>query len=330
MLTFEDLKARGEAALHDAKTNELQESLTLDFKSQSGGSEGKLFADGKLTREGKASLAKALSAFSNSAGGLIVFGVNCRPVDGVDRVQDLEPISNWQRAYSDVSSAVGDLLQPRNELIDVQGFPSDQGGDLGYIAVNVPRSERRPHRSEASGQKQYYKRSGAASYAMEHYDIEDAFARRVAPALSIHHEWSTLTRGSGPEGIEASVLLAILVANNGSASAKHVTMTLRHGQSATLGLGQHMVEGNDVSSANGMVTYSAPSDYVIHPGQTRSFQRFMFVIRKSHDGTIWISNVRSTSAILSCRFDVYSESAQPTGRDLELTPADFSAAFRDL
>ena len=106
---------------------------------------------------------------------LDVIGVICKPIDGIDAASELDPIPNWKRALSDVSSAVGDLLQPKNDGINVQGFPSSAADADGYLLIEVPRSKRRPHRCEARGAKQYFKRSGSGSYAMEHYDIEDAF-----------------------------------------------------------------------------------------------------------------------------------------------------------
>jgi hypothetical protein len=48
------------------------------------------------------------------------------------------------------------------------------------LAIAVARSERRPHRNEF-GEKQYFKRIGDSSIAMEHYEIEDSLGDLRVP-----------------------------------------------------------------------------------------------------------------------------------------------------
>ncbi|MER8744006.1 ATP-binding protein [Mesorhizobium sp. M1004] len=90
-----------------------------------------------------------------------MFGIGCRKnSDGADGATALEP-NPEPVALSVVSSAVGDLLHPKNDGIRVAGFASNADQNAEFIVIDVPRSERRPHRSD---QKQYYKRAGSSSY----------------------------------------------------------------------------------------------------------------------------------------------------------------------
>ncbi|MER9236869.1 ATP-binding protein [Mesorhizobium sp. M0622] len=71
-MTFDEAIVGGEALLQESILQEAQETLQLDFKGSAVGKPGALFNDeGKLTKDGRRSLAKAMSAFSNSAGGLL-------------------------------------------------------------------------------------------------------------------------------------------------------------------------------------------------------------------------------------------------------------------
>jgi hypothetical protein len=170
-MTFDEAIAGGEALLQESILQEAQETLQLDFKGSALGKPGALFtSDGKLIKDGRRSISKALSAFSNSAGGLVVIGVDCRANgEGADIAQALDPVPNWKAALSAVSSAVGDLLQPKNDGIRVEGrqSPNSQPSDRWWKqtvevlhrvaararslevllchAAHVPRSERRPH-----------------------------------------------------------------------------------------------------------------------------------------------------------------------------------------
>src|SRR5688500_14539224 len=96
----------GEEALQEAIEVGLQESLTLEFQGSN------YFSDGVLTNDGRGGLAKVLSAFSNSAGGVIVIGVDSRKKEGVE-VAMLQPLVSLERCLTSVNSALGELLQPR-------------------------------------------------------------------------------------------------------------------------------------------------------------------------------------------------------------------------
>lgn len=146
-MTFEEFMEGKEPLLQEAILLEMQETLTLDFKGAAYLKPGALFtADGKITKDGRRSIAKALSAFSNSAGGVLVIGVDCRSTpDGNDCAQSLDPVPSWEIAVSALNSALGDLIQPKSDLIRVAGFASSEKPGFGYLFVDIPRSERRPH-----------------------------------------------------------------------------------------------------------------------------------------------------------------------------------------
>jgi hypothetical protein len=89
---------------------------------------------------------------------------------------------------------------PRHDGIRLAAVRSEQQSGAGYLLVYVERSERRPHRCEATGEGRYFKRAGDNTFPMEHYDIEDAFRRASLPDLAM--KWSLVWHGgtSGPEG----------------------------------------------------------------------------------------------------------------------------------
>ncbi|WP_192251522.1 AlbA family DNA-binding domain-containing protein [Mesorhizobium caraganae] len=269
-MDFDELVARGEALLAEAIKAEMQEGLTLDFKSPGVGQQAPVFnAQGKLTKEGRAALAKALSAFSNSAGGVLMFGVDCRKnSEGVDCANALEPIPDWKAALSAVNSAVGDLLQPKHNGIRVAGFPSSTDQNSGYLVIEVPRSDRRPHRSEASDQKQYFKRSGSSSYVMEHVDIEDAFRRVSVPDLELKTKW----RRHSYAGAQAQFQLEFWLENVGEATAFFPAIQLHVQRSFDAGFPNHMLGVHREQVADGQMSYGN-SEFVIHPGQTRIIEK---------------------------------------------------------
>jgi predicted HTH transcriptional regulator len=154
------------------------ETVDLEFKRKEDSSHGAAMPS-DLKRFGK-----ILSAFSNSAGGLLVWGIEARPdpTTKIDHACTLCPISEIGRFKSDILRACSQVIIPRHDGIAVEAIAKQDTG-AGYLLVYVERSERRPHRSEVD--KLYYKRSGDSSIAMEHYDIEDSFKRIQTPILEL-------------------------------------------------------------------------------------------------------------------------------------------------
>ncbi|MER8574580.1 ATP-binding protein [Mesorhizobium sp. M1409] len=279
-MEFDDIISGKEAFLQEAILLETQEGLRLDFKAPAIGKPGAAFTSlGQLTKEGRISLAKALSAFSNSAGGVLVIGLDCRKnSDGVDCASALEPLPNWKAALSAVNSAVGDLLQPKNDRIRVDGFPAHADKSRGYLAIEIPRSERRPHMCQMSGR--YFRRSGSASYAMEHFDIEDAFRRVVVPELKLRidvHKFMT-------SGSNRHYKIRLWLDNVSSVTAFFPSITIGDLKGIQVGWSDDRLPSVTRINEGDKVTVYGNSEFVIHPGSSRQIESFQF--HAAFDGRI--------------------------------------------
>ncbi|SCB41595.1 AlbA family DNA-binding domain-containing protein [Rhizobium multihospitium] len=271
---WDELLSGGEAAIERLLGR--QEDLTLEFKAND--LREPIFLDGSLSPAGKKILAKEASAFSNSAGGVIVFGVDCRSTDGIDQAELLTPISSLARAETSVRDAAAEFLQPRHTGIEVARIPSLADPTSGYIIVRVPRSDRRPHRSEAKGQKEYFKRIGSRSYPMEHYDIEDAFRRTTSPILIL----DTSFQESMSIGMTEKVFsFQFGLMNEGEVSAKSVSLQIWSLAGEAFGTSHYSTSRNEVSNYRGRQYIGAPSDFVIHPHETRMFHEFQLRLKRN-------------------------------------------------
>jgi hypothetical protein len=169
---FVTLDATG---LHMMVTAQHEESLTLDFKRTRSSDFGHA-DDRKL-------LAKCISGFANSAGGLIVWGVDARPgPNDIDCAQAIVPID-----------PIGPFVSRLKELGDVAVAPALVGvehrtiplhGSGGCAVTLVPQSDGGPHMAKL-GEDRYYQRVGDKFLKMEHYAIADMFGRRRRPVLEV-------------------------------------------------------------------------------------------------------------------------------------------------
>jgi len=145
---------------------EIQESLTLDYK-----------ASPSLARDDKPrdEMCKDVSAFANSAGGQIIYGIvekDRKPVK-VDDGSDLS--REW------IEQVIDSRVQPRVDGLVITPVPVGSGRHA-YVLTIPPASGRAPHQAP---DKKYYKRRNFQSVPMEDYEIRDALRRATTPELYV-------------------------------------------------------------------------------------------------------------------------------------------------
>jgi Schlafen, AlbA_2 len=140
--------------------------LTLDYKASPS-----LAKDSKSRDE----LCKDVSAFANSAGGQIIYGIeekDRKPVT-VDDGSDLT--REW------IEQVIDSNVQPRLEGLVITPVPV--GSERHAYVLTIPQaSGRAPHQAP---DKKYYKRQNFQSVPMEDYEIRDALRRATTPELYV-------------------------------------------------------------------------------------------------------------------------------------------------
>jgi len=212
---FERITSEGEAAIRELCDEQKQETLTLEFKTkQSPERIGLANAD-------KKNLGKALSGFSNSAGGLLIWGVKAQldTETRIDCAQSLSPISSIGSFEHEISRLVPEYIIPQNDAVQIQVVPSIENQDSGYLLVLIEPSELRPHMSMED--HRYYRRAGDQFRQMEHYEIQDMFNRIAPVKLEIFYD-SVRINTTAPHA-----LISFGISNNTRLTAKfpyvHIT-----------------------------------------------------------------------------------------------------------
>lgn len=280
---FDRLVAEKEAGILRLIEIQTQEGLEIDFKQKEDAS------NGNFSRGDSKTFAQALSAFANSAGGLLIFGVDARKnADGLDCAQAVAPISQIATMLGEANTLLGQYIQPRLDGVQTAAINSDQNPGSGYLLVYVPRSERRPHRSEVKGQKSYFKRIGDSFFEMEHYDIEDAFSRRSLAVLEGFTEKNSSF--PSPQGLGREFLFAIGLKNISEVTARLPFIAIRKLINC-----RHSAYGTDY---NGVIArghgdenlYHGNQDFIIFPGQSCAMLRLAILGQQT--GTDWMVEVR--------------------------------------
>lgn len=323
-MTFDEVVAQGEKAIDAFVTSRAQESLQLEFKATN--SNNPWIANNQLTDGAKKVLGKALSGFANSAGGILVLGVDARRgKDGIDAATAPAPFSDIRLVESLVNQACSDLLQPKHSAIRVASIPTAADPSAGYIIVDIPRSERRPHRSEASGQKQYFKRTTGSTFIMEHYDVEDAFRRSTSPEMELRLELAGgMRRGAF---LELEVLLKLHLVNTGESSAKHPSIRIRTPQGIIAGTRYGGATRDTIRDGSFMII---PSDanFVVHPGERRLLETLSLRVTGSESrvpSDIALEGTSDPLQPISMDYWLYAEGMRATSGVLNVSVDDVAA-----
>jgi Schlafen, AlbA_2 len=173
---FEKLKNQGKGCIDEFILARKSEELFLDFKRSADNGKGQ-----RLNDNDRNNLAKAISGFSNSEGGLIVWGVECsRDNSGSDVASTKHPITNVKRFVSWLEGAVSGRTIPPN--IGVQNHPVeiDSEGN-GFVLTYIPKSNHAPHQDISS--KKYYIRAGSNFVPTPHDVLAGMFGKRPQPNI---------------------------------------------------------------------------------------------------------------------------------------------------
>jgi hypothetical protein len=222
----------------------------------------------KLDISDKRNLAKAVSGFANSSGGVLIWGIE-------DKTLIPKPITNIQEFVAALAQLSIQVTDPIVQNIDVEWIQSsDPANDQGFGLLFVPESLLPPHRailSDKEVQNNYYIRSGDSFVEASHTQLEDMFGRRPKPDLYLS---ITFRYGGGSER-ERILYVMIGIENHGRAVAKYPFLSIK--VLAPYKVSDYGIDGNmhfglpkiTNSIRSEEFKYGASSECVIHSGVTQ-------------------------------------------------------------
>lgn len=321
---FDRLQAEGEAVLREMLEQQTPETVELEFKAKAD-----LQRPG-LTTDDRRNLGRTLSAFANSAGGLLIFGADARTkVEGVDCLSELTPIPNIARFATEARVLSGQYLMPRHPGIAQATIPTDEGDDAGYLAIYVERSERRPHMSMAPEDRRYHKRAGDSTFVMEHYDVEDAFNRISAPSISFEARIDEVRHGMGDS---FNIFVSLALRNTGESLVRHPYIAITGSNGTVYGQGGYEASKyprwKHTNDAPGQQLTGGVDD-VIHAGTAQVagflFYSFVFDQQRQHH-RIGPEHIDNFSVRGTVQFG--AEGGRLTQQEFEIPNADVAARLR--
>jgi len=200
----------GVKAIDEMIAAQQSEELFLDFKGSKDDGKGSTLHD-----DDRNNLAKAISGFGNSAGGVVVWGVDCRRDKSGADIPKKMPLADAKRFRSLLEGAVsGRTIPPHKGVIHSAIEIGD--GPQGFVATLVPESDTAPH--QAVGKYLYYMRAGSAFVPVLHQVLAGMFGRRPQPVIVAAWEEQTLENA----GTTLTPVVYLLFENRGPVTARDV------------------------------------------------------------------------------------------------------------
>lgn len=149
----------------------IEENLALDYKR----------ADSLAQTEGKKSeITKDVSAFANSSGGALIYGI--AEFDEKERrhlPERLDPIRRTETSKEWLDQVI-QTIRPRIEGVVIYSVTISESDNTVCYVVEVPQS----HTAHMARDHRYHKRHNTTSMAMEDYEVRDVMNRRGHPKLA--------------------------------------------------------------------------------------------------------------------------------------------------
>ena len=141
------------------------EGISLEFKEKEDRSTP------ELSRGDRRSIAEAVTAFANSDGGTLIFGMRSEKRQGVDVASEIQPISNVAACRSLVELVAATNVAPTPRNLTVHTIEVSAG--TGVVVCSLPRSELRPHMCTAQGVHRYLRRGFEGNALMTPTEVRD-------------------------------------------------------------------------------------------------------------------------------------------------------------
>lgn len=158
-----------EKDIYDLINNEIEESIYLDFKA--GGALGK--SDGK-----RKEISKDVSAFANSDGGVIIYGLNEKnhKADSFSFIDGNEFTKEW------LEQIISSTIQRKISNLKIIPIRFENKIEKTVYVVKIPKSFETPHMCKDN---RFYRRYNFESVQMEEYEIRELYSRKTIAKLQV-------------------------------------------------------------------------------------------------------------------------------------------------
>lgn len=208
-IIVKDLETNGIEAIKSFIDRKVAEQFFIDFKTV-GIDYGK--NPRSIGDNDRKNLAKALSGFSNSEGGVLIWGIDTNERDIANA---LKPINNHELFSALLNKEFSTLVIPVNT--NVRNIVIPENNNSGYVATIIPKSNKAPH--EYITENRFYMRAGESFRPVPYSVLAGMFGKRPAPEIVLAFSSSNDVKNN-QDSIEFS--FGVMLVNKGMGIAREI------------------------------------------------------------------------------------------------------------
>ncbi len=252
----------------------VQESLKLDYKHPSALQDHK-------------EVAKDVSSFANSEGGVVIYGIVEDKDHYPQRIEWIDKRNVKGDPKETLENVITSLIHPKISNVIIKGVPSEKDRSKIVLIVDVPESPLAPHMADFS----YYKRWNFKAEPMEDYEVRALMGRKVRPDLKVLLIFKESDLQFDETGLSQPIELMASLANVGKALAQNICMFIDFPVNLAIEVENDF--HNEVRWAEMAVPIKRlvciNNNAVIHPTATMHWTLALLKVRfpQDNEGLIW-------------------------------------------
>lgn len=203
-------------------------------------------AEADRKKELKRLWSKCLSAFANSGGGVLIWGLyaDTDPVTKVDKVLAEHLVENPERLAAELRKLQTDMTDPVLGGVEYKFYEVPDKRGYGFVVCLIPEGPSKPYKQRPDIE-QWYGRWGGTTRVMPRHMLQAMFYPRTKVVFEVigHFRWGPRSTDD-PQHL-AVIRLDLLLGNIGTATANRVRVHFRR-------VDIHVLPGEHVSWTNMM------------------------------------------------------------------------------
>lgn len=177
---------------------------------------------------------KALGAFANNEGGVVVFGLRAKEdkTTKIDAVDSVEPVKNVSKLVSKLTELSRFSTDPPLSGIEYKALPLHPDTVEGFVVCYIPEGANKPYRSERF-EKRFLMRMGDSAKDLSVSILRQMFYPRMSSRITLNiravsrHPYFSVQGLQGLGGGELPLLpfdLSFYIVNSGSSTIEHASI----------------------------------------------------------------------------------------------------------
>jgi len=170
------IELRSITDLQNLISNQVEENLHLDYKA----------ADALMKTDGKKKeISKDVSAFANSDGGIIIYGIK-EFSDPAKRhlPEHIDPIDRINISKEWLEQVINSNISPRLDSLKILPISINTSSNEVVYVVDIPKS----NTAHQAADLRYYKRNNFESVPMYDFEVRDIMNRNKSPKIELSFE----------------------------------------------------------------------------------------------------------------------------------------------